>query len=134
MSTVVGPQTPTPPTGQEDPWRYGWRYVRRQRPDGTEYVEEVPLRQEDLLFPHESDFVVNTEGHNRDRGYLKNVLTAWAARREAAIALEDHRVDWEVAGLQPLGPDVVVFDGLREAWNPDRGTIPVRTFGRGRCW
>ena len=28
---------------QDDPFRYGWRYVRRTQPDGTEVVDQVPL-------------------------------------------------------------------------------------------
>ncbi|HVS37736.1 MAG TPA: Uma2 family endonuclease [Gemmataceae bacterium] len=114
---------------KEDPWRCGWRYVRRQRPDGTEYREQVPLGPEDILFPQEEDFIVHTEGHNDDCRYLKTVLQERARGREGMLVLCDHRVDWEVTGLRPLGPDVAVFDGLREAWDRHRGTLPVRTWG-----
>jgi colicin import membrane protein len=128
MSTIIEPQA-SPPPEKEDPWRYGWRYVRRVGPDGTEYIEEVPLRQEDLLFPEESDFVVNTTAHNRDRAYLKSILEAWGLGQEGALVAEDLRVDFGVPGLRPLGPDVVVFAGLNAEWDHDRGTFPVSEFG-----
>jgi colicin import membrane protein len=128
MSTIIEAQA-SPPPEKEDPWRYGWRYVRRVGPDGTEYIEEVPLRQEDLLFPEESDFVVNTTAHNRDRAYLKAMLEAWGAGQEGALVAEDLRVDFGVPGLRPLGPDVVVFAGLNAEWDIERGTFPVADFG-----
>ena len=43
---------------KDDPFRYGWRYVRRTQPDGTEVVDQVPLSLDDLLYPEEGDFVV----------------------------------------------------------------------------
>ena len=128
MSTITEPQA-SPPPEKEDPWRYGWRYAHRVGPDGTETIEEVPLTEEGLLFPEEGDFVVTNECHHIDCNYLYAALTQWAARREGALTLADHRVDWETAGLRPLGPDVVVFDGLRQTWDIHRGTLPVRTFG-----
>ena len=72
---------------------------------------------------------MHTDGHNNDCVYLKTVLGTWAAAREGFLVLSDHRVDWQFPGLRPLGPDVVVFGGLREAWDPWRGTFPVVDFG-----
>ena len=125
---ATAPKPPTPPE-QEDPWRYGWRYVRREGPDGQVEYEQVPLGPRDILFPQEEDFIVHTDGHNEDCRYLKTALKAWAAGRDGVLVLCDHRVDWQVEGIEPLGPDVAVFDGLRDAWDPNRGTFPVRTFG-----
>jgi colicin import membrane protein len=129
MSTVVNPQTASPAAEKEDPWRYGWRYVRQTGPDGETRHEQVPLTEEDLLFPEEGDFAVNTQGHNNDCHYLKTVLGTWAAARKGFLVLSDHRVDWQYPGLRPLGPDVAVFGGLSEAWDPWRGTFPVVDFG-----
>ena len=33
----------------DDPFRYGWRYVRRTQPDGTTVIDEIPLTRDDLL-------------------------------------------------------------------------------------
>jgi colicin import membrane protein len=128
MSTVVESQA-SPSPEKEDPWRYGWRYVQRVAPDGTEYSDQVPLRQEDLLYPEEGDFVVNNMAHHDDCHYLGDILRARVGGRKDMLVLSDHRIDWEVVGLCPLGPDVVVFEGLRQAWDPNRETFPVRTFG-----
>ncbi len=129
MSTVIESQaSPTPPE-KEDPWQLGWRYVPHVGPDGETTYEQVPLTEEGLLFPEEGDFVVTNDIHVIDCHYLYAALKQWAARREGALVLADHRVDWETPGLRPLGPDVVVFDELREKWDVNRGTLPVKTFG-----
>ena len=38
-----------------DPFRPGWRYVKRTLPDGEEEFDQIPLTLEDLLFPEEND-------------------------------------------------------------------------------
>lgn len=93
----------------EDPFRYGWRYVRRTQPDGTEVMDEIPLTLDDLLYPEEGDFVVQEPWHTRDFTYCYSALTAWYAARSDIVVLGDCRVDWGVAGIRPLGPDVVVL-------------------------
>jgi colicin import membrane protein len=128
MSTVIESQA-SPPPGREDPWRLGWRYVRHVGPNGEISCEQIPLTEDGLLFPEEGDFVVTNDIHVIDCNYLYAALKQWAARREGALVLADHRVDWETPGLRALGPDVVVFDGLREKWDINRGTLPVKTFG-----
>jgi colicin import membrane protein len=128
MSTVVNPQTPPPALEKEDPWRYGWRYVQRESPDGVVGYERVPLRQEDLLHPREDDFIVTNDAHNRDCTYLKNVLEAWASGKQGMLVLADVRVDWQRAGIEPHGPDLAVFEGVRE-WEPTDGTFTVADHG-----
>src|SRR5262249_35101461 len=51
------------PPVPSDPYRYGWRYVRVKHPDGTETFDQVPLTLEDVLFPEEGDFTVQTDWH-----------------------------------------------------------------------
>jgi Uma2 family endonuclease len=131
MSTTTEPGA-TPPTvavEKDEPWRYGSRYLRHVRPDGEVSYEEVPLKKEDLLYPEEGDRPVLTEGHVNDCAYLRDVLKNWAADVADALVLSDHRVDWQAAGLQPLGPDVVVFRNVTRPWDPDRGTFPVVDYG-----
>jgi hypothetical protein len=65
-----------------DSYRYGYRYVRITRPDGTEHIDQVPLTEEDVLHPKVRDFIVQTDAHNEDRIYLKQVF---GIQREAAL-------------------------------------------------
>jgi Uma2 family endonuclease len=93
----------------DDPFRYGWRYVRRTQPDGTVVVEEIPLTRDDLLYPEEGDFVVQEPWHTQDFTYCYSALTAWFAAQSTVVVLGDCRVDWGVPGIRPLGPDIVVL-------------------------
>ena len=121
--------TPQPVVvAQEDPWRYGWRYVRREGPDGQVGYERIPLKQEDLLHPQEDDFIVTNDAHNRDCTYLKNIFEDWAADKEGVLVLADARVDWQVPGVEPHGPDLAVFQGVRD-WDPTTGTFTVADHG-----
>jgi Uma2 family endonuclease len=127
--TGATPQTPTVQVEKEDPWRYGYRHIRHEGADGSVSYEEVPLRKEDLLYPEEGDRVLNTDGHTSDCMYLWGALKAWAAAFPDAKAFYDHRIDWGVAGLRPLGPDVALFRDVRDPWDRGRGTFPVARFG-----
>ncbi len=129
MSTVVGPQTPPPPAEQDDPWRIGWRYVRREGPDGQMKVERVPLHQEDLLHPEEEDFIVENPAHDDICAYLRGALLQHLAGKSGMVVLHDCRVDWGVAGVQPLCPDFSVFGNVHVPWDRNRGTFEVAALG-----
>ncbi|WP_031461401.1 Uma2 family endonuclease, partial [Chloroflexus sp. MS-G] len=105
--------TPAPPPA-DDPFRYGWRYVRRPTPDDPDHLEPVPLTLEDVLHPEEGDFIVHSDRHETDRMYLTAVLRARLEAHGRAIVLSDVRVAWDVPNLRPHGPDVMVIPGLRE--------------------
>jgi len=115
----------------DDPFRYGWRYVRRTQPDGTTVIDEIPLTRNDLLYPEEGDFVVQEPWHTQDFTYCYSALTAWFAAQSTVVVLGDCRVDWGVPGIRPLGPDIVVLyevpHWLRQATFHlvDEGGIPV---------
>ena len=115
MSTVSKPPAPKsrPAPPQPDPYRYGWRYVRTTRPDGTEAFDQVPLTLEDVLHPEVGDFIVQTDAHDSDRGYLYAVFKARLQDDRTAVVLSDCRVDWNIPGVRPLGPDLAVFFGVR---------------------
>lgn len=98
----------------DDPFRYGWRYVRRVQPDGSEVIDQVPLSLEDLLYPEEDDFVVQEPVHTRDFLYCYSTLETFYATQPDVVVLGDCRVDWGVEGVRPLGPDIVVFFDVRE--------------------
>ena len=105
--------TPAPPPA-DDPFRYGWRYVRRPTPDDPDHLEPVPLTLEDVLHPDVGDFIVHSDRHETDRMYLTAVLRARLEAHGRAIVLSDVRVAWDVPDLRPHGPDVMVIPGLRE--------------------
>jgi Uma2 family endonuclease len=93
---------------------YGWRYVRRVQPDGSEVCDEVPLTLEDLLYPEEGDFVVHEPVHTRDFIYCQSTLEAHYVSQPEVVVLGDCRVDWGVSGVRPLGPDILVLFEVRQ--------------------
>jgi Uma2 family endonuclease len=124
--TMKGTARETSP--DTDPWRYGERHLRRVGPDGQVSYERVPLRKEDLLFPQEGDRPVLTDDHSQDWRYLFGVLDSQAARHPGRRVFGDHRIDFQLPGLEPLGPDLIVLEGVGE-WDGSRGTFPVVTMG-----
>jgi colicin import membrane protein len=75
MTTTVS--QPVPATAADaDPFRYGWRIVRRDLGDGYFDEELVPLRLIDLLHPEEGDQVLCNYDHQRRVRYLANVFLA----------------------------------------------------------
>ncbi len=112
MSTASDRSTLKSPPGS-DRFRYGWRYVRVARPDGSEEFEQVPLTLEDVLHPEVGDFIVQSDPHDCDRAYLKDVSKAQLQGDRTAVVLSDCRVDFNIPGVEPLGPDLAVFLGVR---------------------
>ncbi len=74
-----------------DPYRYGWRYLRRDLADGAQVMEQVPLTLEDVLHPQEGDQVSHSDADGRRR-YLVNVLEAQLAHDPTAVVLDDVRI------------------------------------------
>jgi Uma2 family endonuclease len=123
MATAITEVLVTP-VGEElasvdptDPYRYGWRYVRRDREDGTFEMEQVPLTLEDVLHPQVGDHVTHSDAHQRRRRYLCDVLEARLADDPNAVVLDDVRIAWDVPDLRPHGPDIAVIFGVRERKN-----------------
>lgn len=100
-----------------DRFRYGWRYVPYERPDGTFVFEQVSLTLEDVLHPQEGDFIVQSRSHHRICAYLYNVFHARVSASASAVVLSDVRVAWDVPGLKPHGPDIAVILGVHEQRN-----------------
>jgi hypothetical protein len=63
------------------------------------------------------DFIVQTDGHDNDLNYLKDVFKSRLAADLTAAVLSDTRVDWNLPGIKPLGPDVAVFLGVTKFRN-----------------
>ena len=105
------------PDGEIDPFRYGWRYLRNEDPDGNFEMAQVPLTLSDLLYPEVGDFVVHSKAHEDRCTYLANVFSAQLKDEPTAVVLHDVRVAWDVPGLRPNGPDIAIIHGLREIQN-----------------
>jgi colicin import membrane protein len=123
MSTIQAPRAEQRPVPEDDPFRYGVRFVGVKQADGTAQVKSVPLTLDDLLFPQEGDHEVQYTSHDEDRYYLMNVFRTRLADNPMAKVVGDCRVRYDVPGLEPLGPDVAVFFNLRHDW--DGATVEV---------
>jgi colicin import membrane protein len=110
MSTIPKPRRTSP---ENDPFFYGWRYVRRAGNNGRKVWVEVPLTREDVLHPQEGDHVMNGSPHDEDCIYLTNVCKARTADQPNAVVLHDVGVYWDVPGLEHHSPDVTVIFGVR---------------------
>jgi colicin import membrane protein len=101
----------------EDPFRFGYRYVSRQLPDGTTEWEEVPLTLEEVLHP-ELDYVIpQSNRHQHESAYLREVFRARLAGVQGALVLCDCCVDLNLPGVKHICPDVAVFFNVP---NPDQ--------------
>jgi Uma2 family endonuclease len=116
-----------PGDGADDPFRYGWRYVRRVDEHGAEMWDQVPLTLLDVLHPQEGDFIVQNDPHARRCNYLYDVLSAKLAADPTALVMHDVGVDWGVAGIRPHSPDIAVFLGVRE--RPGLGVFSTAEYG-----
>jgi len=127
MSTVSMSRPPGPPPDDPDPFRYGWRFVRVEGPDGTESFDQVPLTLEDVLFPETGDFIVQTDLHDDDCNYLKYVFKSQLAGDPRTAVVKDCRVDWNLPGVRPLAPDIAVFFDVEQ--RRDWATLDVAAEG-----
>jgi colicin import membrane protein len=127
VSIVSLSRPPGPPPDDPDPFRYGWRFVHVQGPDGTEALEQVPLTLEDVLFPETGDFIVQTDLHDEDSNYLKNVFKSRLVGKPRTAVVSDCRVDWNVPGVRPLGPDIAMFSDVDQ--RRDWATLDVAAEG-----
>jgi len=116
-----------PPEPDDDPYRYGWRFVRVKNPDGSFREEQVPLTERDVLFPRTGDFIAQTSGHNRDVVYLRSVFQSQVTGDPSAAVISGCRVDWNLPRVRPLGPDVTLFFGVKQ--HQDWATFNVAAEG-----
>jgi Uma2 family endonuclease len=137
MST---PNLTTPETGGAavvppadlDRYRYGWRYVYHRRPDGSVEIEEKPLTLEDVLHPQEGDVIPENTFHEPERGYLTWSFRDRLDRVPRGQVLSDCLLDFNVAGLRPLCPDVSLIEGVSTLPLPKLGPYRFAQYG-GRC-
>jgi colicin import membrane protein len=122
---------PSPPSSSEQEFPYGWRFVKRTQPDGSETWDQVPLTLEDALHPQEDDVIpVNTD-HDTDCTYLETVFRDRPLEPPLALVTCDVLVNWGVEGIRNHSPDVAVFVGLGRDPRPT-GLVELAELG-GRC-
>lgn len=126
MATVIEATSPaeTTPGNDQDPFRYGWRYVQVVPPQGPARTERVPLTLEDVLHPQEGDVILQTPAHDRDCVTIQLSAEERTVGRPGGVVLRDCRVDWGVPGVASHSPDISVFEGVAQ-WNPALGTFSV---------
>ena len=134
--TIPNQITPMPsqpaPEPDSNPFRYGWRFVKHQRPDGTVGVEQVPLTLRDVLHPQEGDVIPENSIHEPERGHLAGACRTRLPRLEDGHVFSDCIIDWNVAGLGNHSPDISIFEHVRGLPLPSLGTYRRAEFG-GRC-
>ncbi|MGB9751406.1 Uma2 family endonuclease [Roseiflexus castenholzii] len=96
---------------------YGWRFIRRELPDGMIEWAQVPLTYEDVLHPEEGDQVTHSSLHQRRWHYLREVFERQVANDPTAVVLDDVRIEWDVPDLKPHSPDLMVIFGVKERKN-----------------
>jgi colicin import membrane protein len=109
MSAITLTPRTTPLPEAADPFRLGWRYVERTDAQGVTRSEQVPLTEWDVLHPEDGDFIVNNQLHALIVMFLYQMLTEHLKGLPDKRVLFDHRVDWQVRGIRPHGPDIVVL-------------------------
>jgi Uma2 family endonuclease len=112
-ATTIAPLIPP----ADDPFRYGWRYLRHEQPDGRVDFERIPLTLEDVLHPQEEDFIVQSYQHDLTCTYLATVLRAHLASDPTALVASDLRIAWGLPDLEAHGPDIALIFGLHERKN-----------------
>src|SRR5256885_897488 len=84
-----------PAAEKEDPFRYGWRFVKKSRPDGSEYLDQVPLTLEDVLHPQEEDVIPENTEHQPERDHLSGAGRSRLDRLRNGVVLSDCIIDWD---------------------------------------
>ena len=117
--SLLSPLDLNEPVDPNDPFPYGWRYVKKTARNGSETMVQVPLTLEDILHPREEDVHLLSDPHTEDVYYLR-----WAFRRaltgtRGAIVLNDCRVAWDKEGDFGHSPDCAVIFKVRkkERWS-----------------
>jgi Uma2 family endonuclease len=105
---IMKPTSPGAPSA--DPFPFGWRFVRQQRPDGSEHLEKVPLTLQDVLHPQEGDTIPENTLHERLRRHSHDVIQRQLAPQATLLTLSDCIVDWGVPGLGNHSPDLLVLE------------------------
>ena len=129
-AALAEPITPRrPPSDSDDPFRIGYRYVHTVDAGGTKTSVMVPLTEEDFLHPREEDkFMVSLE-HTATLYRLIHLIDFGQRSKATSGVTGELRIDWQVPGIQPHGPDVIAFDRYPDEVPPNTGTLRVADLG-----
>lgn len=119
MATTLPPSEPSVSSQDDsgaagDSYPLGWRYGRGSHAGEPTTWTLIPLTLDDVCHPQEGDQVAFSEAHQRRRRYLCGVFEMCLANDPQAVVLDNVRIEWGIADLQPHSPDVVVIKGIRE--------------------
>ena len=129
MTAALAEPAPPRPPEEEDPFRIGYRYVHTVDATGRKTSVKVPLTEEDFLHPQEEDrFMVSLE-HTATIQRLMYLIDYGQRAKATTGTFGELRIDWQVAGVLPHGPDVIAFDRFPDGVPPNTGTLRVADLG-----
>jgi hypothetical protein len=111
-------------------FKYGWRYVKVKRPDGSVDFDRVPLTLEDVLHPRFGDVHVLIDAHGDDCTYLRDVLRYRYRDDGSAAVFYDVGIFWDAPGIKNHSPDLSLIFGVKQ--QKEWKTFHVRTEGCDR--
>ena len=88
----------------------GYREFEVILPDGTIGIDQVQLTPDDLLFPEEEDRHLQAPEHSNDVALMLRALVSRFRDFPGAWVVHDYRVDFNIPGVRPLGPDLIFFE------------------------
>src|SRR5271165_4662596 len=98
----------------DSPFVYGWRDVRKTHPDGTSYLERIPLTLEDCLHPEMRDVIAESNWHHAICRYLEEAFILKTRNDPTALVLANVGIYWDKLDLGHHAADVAVIFGVRE--------------------
>jgi len=93
---------------------FGWRYVETTLENGEVDIIRVPLTEYDLLHPQEDDAIMTTTPHGRNTKYIDIAMSTHFTDDPQTVILNDVGVDLNLAGIEPVNPDIAIVSGVPE--------------------
>jgi colicin import membrane protein len=127
MSTDLQESATKLPDGY--PFHIGSRLMHYVDDSGKPNHKYIPLTLEDFIHPQENDRFMILDQHWTTVTYIRQALELANRDTKGFRVFSYHRIDWQVDGILPHGPDVAVFENFWQDWDPMKGTLPVKDMG-----